>query len=100
MEAPSTSGMVIGVRTFWGRSSKNKVEKIQNLLGDMPNGDDSDFGELSDSDAEYLPDIGKGAMADPTVQENSDDSSNDEEEVTDMNSGTGSVDRGHWRKRL
>ncbi|KAH6935554.1 hypothetical protein HPB50_006771 [Hyalomma asiaticum] len=79
---------------------KGVAEKIQNLLEEMPNGDDSDFGDLTDSDDEYLPDIGKGVMADPTVQENSDDSSEDEAEATDTNSDTGSVDRGHWRKRL
>ncbi|KAH6925115.1 hypothetical protein HPB50_001027 [Hyalomma asiaticum] len=100
MAAPSTSGMAIGVRKFYGRSSKNKAEKIRNLLEEMPHGDDSDFGDLTDSDDEYVPGIGKGAMADPTVQENSDDSSEDEAEVTDTSSGTGSVDRGHRRKRL
>ncbi|KAL1470410.1 hypothetical protein MTO96_040455 [Rhipicephalus appendiculatus] len=63
-------------------------------------GDDSDFGDLSDSDDEYVPDTRKEGVADPTVQDNSDDSSQDEAEVTDSHGGTGSVDRGHWRKRL
>ncbi|KAL1447731.1 hypothetical protein MTO96_044226, partial [Rhipicephalus appendiculatus] len=75
-------------------------QNIRNLLEEMPNGDDSDFGDLSDSDDEYVPDTRKEGVADPTVQDNIDDSSQDEAEVTDSHGGTGSVDRGHWRKRL
>ncbi|KAL3187008.1 hypothetical protein MRX96_026102 [Rhipicephalus microplus] len=85
---PTTTNNPTAMPT-WADRVTGKAEKIQNLLEEMPNGDDSDFGELSDSDDEYLRDIGKKAMADPTVQENSDDISEDEEKVTDMNSGTG-----------
>ncbi|KAL1480563.1 hypothetical protein MTO96_050925 [Rhipicephalus appendiculatus] len=65
MATASTSGMAIGVRTFYGRSSKNKAQNIRNLLEEMPNGDDSDFGDLSDSDDEYVPDTRKEGVADP-----------------------------------
>lgn len=59
----------------------------------MPTGDDSDYGGLSDSDDEYLPDAGTQAMADVTVQHNSNESSDDEaEDGANSHCGTGSVD--------
>lgn len=67
----------------------------------MPTGDDSGYGALSASDDEYLPDTGTQAMADVTVHDNSNESSEDKaEEGANSHCGTGSVDRGHWRKRI
>lgn len=74
------------------------AQKVRNLLEKMPNGDHSDYGDLSDSDDEYLLDTGMHAMADPTVHDNSDESSEDEAEGADSHCGTGSVDRGYWGK--
>ncbi|KAL1447474.1 hypothetical protein MTO96_044278 [Rhipicephalus appendiculatus] len=64
----------------------------------MPSGDDSDFGDLTDDD-EYIPDSTPRLATDDT--DPSDQSSEeDEDDVSSSHCGTGSVDRGHWRKRL
>lgn len=66
----------------------------------MPTGDDSDFGDLSDEDEnEYIPNSTSNRLE--SASSSSDDSSEDESDDASQSPGcTGSVDRGHWRKRL
>ncbi|KAL1414058.1 hypothetical protein MTO96_012176 [Rhipicephalus appendiculatus] len=98
MAAPSSSGMAIPPRTFYGRSSKNKAPRVKDIVACMPSGDDSDFGNLTDDD-EHIPDSTPRLATDDT--DTSDQSSEeDEDDVSSSHCGTGSVDRGHWRKRL
>ncbi|XP_050035995.1 piggyBac transposable element-derived protein 3-like [Dermacentor andersoni] len=98
MAARSSSGMAIPARTFYGRSSKNKAPRVKDIIACMPSGDDSDFGDLTDDD-EYTPDSAPRLATDDT--DTSDQSSEeDEDDVGSSHCGTGSVDRGHWRKRL
>lgn len=63
-------------------------------------GDKSDYGGLSDSDDEYLPDTGTQAMADITVHNINESSEDEAEEGANCHCGIGSVDRGHLRKCL
>lgn len=66
----------------------------------MPSGDDSDFGDLSDdSDGEYVPDS-RSCLPNPVAEINDESSEDEDDDDSGSRGGTGSVDRGHWRKRL
>ncbi|KAM7298741.1 piggyBac transposable element-derived protein 3-like [Ixodes scapularis] len=100
MAEPSCSGMAIRTRTFYGRSSKNKAQSPRDILSCMPSGDESDFGDLSDDgDTEYVLDT-RSTPPDP-AEPSGDDSSDDEmDSSSGSHCGTGSIDRGHWRRNL